>query len=456
MRVAFLHPDLGLGGAERLIVDAAAGLARQGHDVTVYTSHYDPARSFAETRDGSFTVHVYGDWLPRHVLGGGHILFAILRSLWLALAVILLHGPFHVIIVDQVSACLPLLRLLTSARLLFYCHFPDQLLSSRTSLLKSLYRAPFDALEQASTSVAHRIVVNSGFTRTVFHATFTRITARPDVLYPCIHVDSHAEEPPPPPREARTLFVSINRYERKKGIHIAILALAQMKRDMPAKAFDRLHLVVVGGYDTRVAENVEHYEELLQLARSNGLVPSTDLGSDVTALLPAFPHSDTSIITTGGSVTFIRSCSDAQKAYLLRATSAVLYTPSNEHFGIVPLEAMAAYRPVIAVASGGPLESIVHESTGFLCEATPAGFAAAMTKIVNAPGQVAVMGRAGHAHVLARFSRQAFTQQLEAMCLDMLGRAPASAAASAAVVSSVVTDADAAPSSSSKRQRSNR
>jgi alpha-1,3/alpha-1,6-mannosyltransferase len=27
MRVAFLHPDLGLGGAERLVVDAAAGLA---------------------------------------------------------------------------------------------------------------------------------------------------------------------------------------------------------------------------------------------------------------------------------------------------------------------------------------------------------------------------------------------------------------------------------------------
>ncbi len=28
LRVAFLHPDLGLGGAERLVVDAAAGLAK--------------------------------------------------------------------------------------------------------------------------------------------------------------------------------------------------------------------------------------------------------------------------------------------------------------------------------------------------------------------------------------------------------------------------------------------
>ena len=28
LRIAFLHPDLGLGGAERLVVDAASGLAK--------------------------------------------------------------------------------------------------------------------------------------------------------------------------------------------------------------------------------------------------------------------------------------------------------------------------------------------------------------------------------------------------------------------------------------------
>ena len=39
--------------------------------------------------------------------------------------------------------------------------------------------------------------------------------------------------------------------------------------------------------------------------------------------------------------------------------------------GIVPLECMAAARPVVAVASGGPLETVVHEETGFLCEPTP-------------------------------------------------------------------------------------
>jgi alpha-1,3/alpha-1,6-mannosyltransferase len=45
----------------------------------------------------------------------------------------------------------------------------------------------------------------------------------------------------------------------------------------------------------------------------------------------------------------------------------LLYTPTEEHFGIVPLEAMSAGTPVIAVDSGGPKETVDNEVTGFLC-----------------------------------------------------------------------------------------
>lgn len=46
---------LSLGGAERLIVDAALGLQNAGYDVRIFTSHHDPAHSFEETNDGMFT-----------------------------------------------------------------------------------------------------------------------------------------------------------------------------------------------------------------------------------------------------------------------------------------------------------------------------------------------------------------------------------------------------------------
>ncbi|KAG8751507.1 Alpha-1,3-mannosyltransferase-like protein, partial [Ceratobasidium sp. 428] len=49
LRVCILHPDLGIGGAERLIVDAALGLQKQGHTVHIYTSYHDPTHAFEET-----------------------------------------------------------------------------------------------------------------------------------------------------------------------------------------------------------------------------------------------------------------------------------------------------------------------------------------------------------------------------------------------------------------------
>ena len=58
------------------------------------------------------------------------------------------------------------------------------------------------------------------------------------------------------------------------------------------------------------------------------------------------------------------SFSEAERGLLLAYGVAVVYTPENEHFGIVPLEAMYARRPLIACSSGGPLESVLHGETG--------------------------------------------------------------------------------------------
>lgn len=64
---------------------------------------------------------------------------------------------------------------------------------------------------------------------------------------------------------------------------------------------------------------------------------------------------------------FLPSISSEEKADLLARCLCVLYTPEDEHFGIVPLEAMVAGKPVLACNSGGPVESIVDGVTGFLC-----------------------------------------------------------------------------------------
>ena len=93
VRAAFLHPDLGIGGAERLVVDAglqaclawvffvsisllltcmsdrladmvgtALALQARGHQVQFFTNHHDPSHAFRETTDGTVGVAIYGDW----------------------------------------------------------------------------------------------------------------------------------------------------------------------------------------------------------------------------------------------------------------------------------------------------------------------------------------------------------------------------------------------------------
>lgn len=176
---------------------ALLGTSSQGHHVTVYTSHYQASRSFAETRDGSFRIRVFGDFLPRHVCGALHIFWAIVRALWLALVLALTEPEYDIFICDQVSAYLPVLRALRPPTpVIFYCHFPDQLLSSRGGFFKRLYRQPFDAFERVTTAMADEIVVNSNFTRGVVRETFGASLAGRElaVLYPCIDVP-HA--PPP-------------------------------------------------------------------------------------------------------------------------------------------------------------------------------------------------------------------------------------------------------------------
>lgn len=51
MKVVFIHPDLGIGGAERLVVDAALALKKKGHNVRFVTNQFSPDHCFQEVLD---------------------------------------------------------------------------------------------------------------------------------------------------------------------------------------------------------------------------------------------------------------------------------------------------------------------------------------------------------------------------------------------------------------------
>ncbi|MEM8533912.1 MAG: glycosyltransferase [Chloroflexota bacterium] len=78
----------------------------------------------------------------------------------------------------------------------------------------------------------------------------------------------------------------------------------------------------------------------------------------------------------GPNVTFLGHVSEAERQELFARCRAFVF-PGEEDFGITPLEAMAAGRPVIAYAAGGALDSVIEEKTGwFFHEPTAAALAA--------------------------------------------------------------------------------
>jgi alpha-1,3/alpha-1,6-mannosyltransferase len=304
------------------------------------------------------------------------ILCAILRHIHL-----LLHIYFSgelaslapsAFIVDQLSAGLPLLRglLAPSVPVLFYCHFPDLLLAQgRESALKRLYRVPFDRIEEFSMGFADAVAVNSNFTKSVVARTWPRLASQVDtkVVYPCVDID-----PPPAASnadKASTLFnadekviLSINRFERKKDIALAIRAFAAI----PPAQRQNVRLVLAGGYDHRVSENVHYHTELQQLATSLNLEHETIINNNNADDDDDHSSPPTKDQPTAAPVLFLLSVPNALKTSLLNSATLLVYTPSNEHFGIVPLEAMLARLPVLAANTGGPVETVQDAKTGWL------------------------------------------------------------------------------------------
>ncbi|KAI9834173.1 MAG: Alpha-1,3-mannosyltransferase-like protein [Phylliscum demangeonii] len=433
--VVFIHPDLGIGGAERLVIDAAVGLQARGHRVTIFTNHCDRSHCFEEASNGTLKVCVRGNSLvPTHILGRCSILCAILRQLHL-LREITASGELSglhpdVFFLDQLSACLPLLRYLwPKTRILFYCHFPDKLLAQRKSWVKRWYRVPFDWLEEWSTGSADGLVVNSKFTRQEFRKAFARLAGRRlAVVYPCVSPSPRTpngqdgngsvnREPLDEETEqgnggsllwgGRKVVLSINRFERKKGVEVALEAFAALSEKDRSDA----RLVIAGGYDLRVAENVRYHRDLVRRADELRL-----------------RHATTKTIVTALSVPqdiqllFLLSVPASLKSMLLRTARLLVYTPANEHFGIVPLEAMRAGIPVLAANTGGPLETVVERQTGWL---RPVDNVPAWTEVMSSAlkdmneEQMRQMGINGKRRVQEHFSREKMAEMLEAEMVMM-------------------------------------
>ena len=481
--VVFIHLDLGIGGAESLVLNLAKATLSDPNNnsatneetssgkVSIYTTHCSPTHCYDEVKPPNGPlypfVNICGSWIPRKLFFGGTALCSALRMLYLTYRAMKDNPQADVFVIDVLPTGVPYLVNYCNAKagVLFYCHFPDQLLTMDTvngeqgssggsdsnggllirvlKRLKRLYRGIMDKAEEVTMSYSDLVVVNSLFTRAQVEKTFPTLFLPHDderddesygerikVLYPAIE-SSLSRERATNGTEEMTInkprtgpIVSLNRFERKKNVALLLRAYDLLlekisKGDFTVKLPP---LIIAGGYDPMNVENVEHLSELrtladIILARHN--LPPSKVYS---------PSSDqdsaTSAMTQGNaSIEFYLSISNTKRKQLLSSACVWCYTPHREHFGIVPLESMDAAVPVVAIRSGGPMETIVDGVTGVLVDyepivvgqekesATVCGFADAIAKLISHPQQAAEMGQRGKERVHEIFGMETFRKQ---------------------------------------------
>ena len=221
-----------------------------------------------------------------------------------------------------------------------YCHSPMRYLWDRqaeylaplsrfTRLLAFPFAHYLRLWDYASAARVDRFIANSGFVAARIRKCYRR---EAEVIHAPVDVSRFF-----PGAETGDYFLAVGQLVRYKRFDLAI------------EAFNRLNLPlwIVGDGELRA--------ELQRLA--------------------------------GPSIRFLGAMHGVELADVYRRCQALIF-PGIEDFGIVPLEAMASGRPVIAYARGGALETVHDGSTGILFyEQSPESLVRAVQHFRENPGR---------------------------------------------------------------------
>jgi D-inositol-3-phosphate glycosyltransferase len=204
---------------------------------------------------------------------------------------------------------------------------------------------------------ADRIVAATDIERAQLLELYGADGGRVDVVPPGVDLDVFVPEGRTRSRERfgfgdAPTIVFVGRLQPLKGAHVALAAMARLKRMVPDA-----RLVIAGG-DSPRGRRGERMRLALAARR----------------------------LRVVRRVEFIEPLPHDQLADLYRAADVVVIPSASESFGLVALEAAACGTPVVATAVGG-LRRLVHDGhTGYLvARRSPGEFAAALSRVLADP-----------------------------------------------------------------------
>src|SRR3954468_3447841 len=352
------------GGQNVHVAALAAALGRLGHEVVVHTRRDDPSLPRrvplapgveVDHVDAGPAAELPKDELLPHMPAFG----AQLREQWAAWNPDVVHSHFWMSAVAALEAAegIPVVHTFHALGTVKRRHQSTRDTSPRERI----------AIGRELAARVDRIVATC--TDEVFELRRMDADRRRINVIPCgVDLDRFGPGPAEPRTPGVHRLVAACRLVMRKGVGNAIEALA----DVPDA---ELH--VAGGPPRDQLDADPEVRRLRALAESAGVA----------------------------SRVFMRGRLDRdQMPALLRSADAVVCVPWYEPFGIVPLEAMACGRPVVASAVGGIQDTVVDQVTGLLVPPRrPDALAAALRTMLATPTRALAYGIAGRDRVLARY-----------------------------------------------------
>lgn len=226
-------------------------------------------------------------------------------------------------------------------------------------------------LDRRSILKARHVVTHSEFTKTVLRETYG-VDARVVLL----GVDSTAFTPSGGPPRDPPFVLSVGALSPFKGHHLVVDAIGLIPSPRP-------RLVIIG-----------------------------DRGADSPSLLDRAANSGVAIEILS-NVPFDVVVRTYQEA------TAIVCAQIREPFGLVPLEAMASGRPVIAVAEGGLLETIDDDVTGIHVSRSASDLASAISRVVRDPSLQRRLGTAGRLDVESNWTWDAYASRVDTLLAEI-------------------------------------
>jgi len=375
VKLAIVHPFLHThGGAERVVLKIA-----QEFDAKIYCTEYAPKKTYKEFRDLEVEILPKGPLrymppvLPKRALDA-----AIAgREFW-----DLRLDDYDVVNAQGTPSewarhC--------NSPMVWYCHSPNREAftlykwrqSRRNPLERMLYWSFVQAYKhyefQTVPDIEH-IFANSKTTQARIKKYLGR---KAEVLNPA--VDCKEFEC----KDYEHYFFYPSRIVPEKRFELAIEAFRKFRRNR--KRDRSWKLVIAGALHSGIAHHVDYYRRLQRMIQGD---PGIEIRLNQT-------------------VQEIRD--------LYADCYAVLYTPVQEDFGIVPLEGFASCKPVIAWDEGGPREIVQHGKNGYLVSGVNE-LAGRMSYLADRPETTERMGKDGKKHVEKEFSWKKFLKRFGNVC----------------------------------------